>query len=166
MNSTLRGKPDKRLNKNACFAIPSPIGYLGLWFDAEQLVKLEFLKSKPAVSTTPPPYVSAIIAQLKAYFKKPQPLRGEHLILGTPFQKKVWRQLCQIPVGETVTYGELATKLRTSARAIGTACRTNRIPLFIPCHRVVSKSDQGGFCGQQSGPFFKIKAWLLQYEQH
>lgn len=148
------------------FAVSSPIGYLGLSFEDNDLVRLEFLQKKPANLTTHfPTVVKKTMTQLNAYFKKPQKLNViDHKIEGTPFQKKVWRHLAQIPVGNTVTYGDLAKKLGTSARAIGVACRTNRLPLIIPCHRVVSKSGQGGFCGQQTGHFFKIKDWLLKFE--
>jgi methylated-DNA-[protein]-cysteine S-methyltransferase len=165
--SQTRDQQSNTVNNGDCFAINSPIGYLGLSFNAQQLEKLEFLEKKPVkMVSSLPNYAKKTIAQLEAYFKKPQALSTiEHHIQGTSFQKKVWRHLAQIPVGQTITYGELAKKLHTSARAIGVACRTNPIPLIIPCHRVVSKSDQGGFCGQQSGHFFKIKAWLLQFEK-
>ena len=83
---------------------------------------------------------------------------------GTNFQRKVWQALRQIPVGQVVTYGELAEQLNTSARAVGNACRANPIPLVIPCHRVVSKSGIGGFAGSRDGQPMKIKSWLLAHE--
>jgi methylated-DNA-[protein]-cysteine S-methyltransferase len=63
-----------------------------------------------------------------------------------------------------MTYGELARQLNTSARAVGNACRANPIPLVIPCHRVVSKSDIGGFSGSRNGAPVKSKTWLLGHE--
>ena len=83
---------------------------------------------------------------------------------GTLFQEKVWQALRQIPVGQVMTYGELAQQLNTSARAVGNACRANPIPLLIPCHRVVSKSGMGGFAGSRDGLPLKIKARLLDHE--
>lgn len=83
---------------------------------------------------------------------------------GTPFQKKVWQALQNIPAGQVRTYGQLAQQLNTSARAVGNACRANPIPLLIPCHRVVSKSGMGGFSGSRDGAPVKIKAWLLAHE--
>ena len=83
---------------------------------------------------------------------------------GTPFQKKVWLALQKIPAGQVMTYGELAKQLKTSARAVGNACRANPMPLVIPCHRVVAKSGLGGFSGSQEGAPIKIKKWLLEHE--
>jgi len=57
---------------------------------------------------------------------------------GTKFQQKVWQALTEIPVGKVVTYGQLASDLNTSPRAVGNACRNNPLPLIVPCHRVVS----------------------------
>ena len=83
---------------------------------------------------------------------------------GTLFQKKVWQALRRIPAGQVMTYGELAKQLKTSARAVGNACRANPVPLLIPCHRVVAKSGMGGFSGSRDGLPLKIKTWLLDHE--
>jgi len=66
---------------------------------------------------------------------------------GTYFQKTVWEALQKIPRGQTRTYGEIAAAIGrpNAARAVGTACGANPIPLFIPCHRVVAKNGLGGF---------------------
>ena len=69
---------------------------------------------------------------------------------GTDFQKRVWQALQEIPAGETRSYGDLALKLGVEggARAVGTACGANPIPVLVPCHRVLA-ADQGlgGFSG-------------------
>lgn len=83
---------------------------------------------------------------------------------GSLFQRKVWRALREIPAGNVLTYGELAQQLKTSARAVGNACRANPLPLVIPCHRVVAKTGLGGFAGSQVGTPMKIKRWLLEHE--
>ena len=59
------------------------------------------------------------------------------LIEGTEFQRRLWAALCEIPRGRTLTYGELARKLDGDARAVGRACGDNKLPIVIPCHRVV-----------------------------
>jgi len=82
---------------------------------------------------------------------------------GTPFQKKVWRALTQIPYGETRTYKEIARAIGhpKAFRAVGNANRQNPIPLIIPCHRVVeSRGGLGGF-----GHGIKIKKRLLEFEK-
>ncbi len=83
---------------------------------------------------------------------------------GTPFQKKVWRALCRIPGDQTVTYGDLARKLNTSARAVGNACRRNPVPIIVPCHRVVARNGNGGYMGKRRGPAIQLKHWLLCHE--
>ena len=85
-------------------------------------------------------------------------------IVGTVFQRRVWRALQRIPVGEVRTYGELATELGSCARAVAQACRANPLPILIPCHRVVSASGLGGYMGQSDGPLLEIKRWLLHHE--
>lgn len=81
---------------------------------------------------------------------------------GTEFQKKVWTEMVKIPFGERISYGELAEKsgCPKGARAVGMACNKNKIPIIIPCHRVVGKSGKlVGFAGG-----LDIKAQLLKLE--
>jgi methylated-DNA-[protein]-cysteine S-methyltransferase len=83
---------------------------------------------------------------------------------GSVYRQKVWAELCKIPFGETMTYSALARKIDSSARAVGNACRDNPYPVIIPCHRVVSVSGAGGYCGQTKGDFMVIKNRLLKFE--
>lgn len=67
---------------------------------------------------------------------------------GTAFQRRVWEQLRAIPVGDTITYAELARRLGspTSPRAVGAACAANPIALAVPCHRVLrGDGDLAGY---------------------
>ena len=83
---------------------------------------------------------------------------------GTTFQQRVWHALNHIPCGSTLTYGQLATKLNSSAQAIGNACRSNPFPIVIPCHRIVSKTSLGGYAGKTQGHMLEIKQFLLNHE--
>ncbi|MBT8421907.1 MAG: methylated-DNA--[protein]-cysteine S-methyltransferase, partial [Gammaproteobacteria bacterium] len=67
-------------------------------------------------------------------------------VAGTAFQCQVWQALCEIPAGETRTYGDLARALGRpgAARAVGSAAAANRIALLIPCHRLVLASGGSG----------------------
>lgn len=150
------------------FYIVSPIGDLELLFDNNVLNKINFVKDKKKYpdDSLKTKAVRSVIQQLEAYFKDPNfkfdiPLNIE----GTAFQKRVWQALLKIPAGKTITYGDLAMKLKTGPRAIGNACRTNRIPIIIPCHRIVSKQGLGGYAGKRLGVFFAIKKWLLEHEK-
>lgn len=108
---------------------------------------------------------SFVTEQLDAYFR--QGCAGFDLpveLRGTPFQRRVWAVLRSIPSGRTLTYGEIARKLGTSARAIGGACRANPCPIVVPCHRVVAAKGLGGFAGDTSGRKLEAKRWLLRHE--
>jgi methylated-DNA-[protein]-cysteine S-methyltransferase len=81
---------------------------------------------------------------------------------GTPFQMKVWEELCKIPSGATLTYGELAARIGRpkASRAVGAAVGQNLVSLIVPCHRVVGASGRlTGF-----GWGLEYKRWLLAHE--
>jgi methylated-DNA-[protein]-cysteine S-methyltransferase len=95
------------------------------------------------------------------------------LVEGNALQKAVWRAMCAIPRGRTRTYGELARELGAEARmrddgalarAVGQACGDNRLPIVIPCHRVVAAHGIGGFGHSTGGYLIEAKRWLLQHE--
>lgn len=64
-------------------------------------------------------------------------------VKGTPFQTAVWQALCNVPTGQTTTYGTLANAIGKPAaiRAVGAACGANRLALAIPCHRALRKGS-------------------------
>lgn len=92
------------------------------------------------------------------------PLEVKLLNQGTPYRRRVWAELCRIPFGETRTYAALARILGSSARAVGNACRDNPYAPIIPCHRVISSSGLGGYCGAIDGALMEIKIRLLRFE--
>lgn len=82
---------------------------------------------------------------------------------GTDFQLKVWKALCQIPYGQTLSYQQIACNVGSAraVRAVGMANNRNPVPIVIPCHRVIHSSGElGGYVGG-----VKIKAALLQLEK-
>lgn len=83
---------------------------------------------------------------------------------GTPFQKKVWKAMCEIPYGETRSYGDLARSIGSpkAFRAVGGACNRNPISIVQPCHRVVGTN--GSLTGFFGG--LDLKAKLLDFEKH
>lgn len=85
-------------------------------------------------------------------------------IEGTDFQRRVWDVMCTIPRGRTLTYGEVARQLDGEARAVGQACGDNRLPIVIPCHRVVAADGIGGFSHSTGGYLIEAKRWLLMHE--
>ncbi len=103
-------------------------------------------------------------SQLRRYFEGT--LRSFSVPLDTPgsaFQRVVWGQLRKIPLGETLSYGEMADKVdRPGAqRAVGRANGQNRVAIIIPCHRVIrSDGNPGGY----GGGLWR-KQWLLHHER-
>jgi methylated-DNA-[protein]-cysteine S-methyltransferase len=87
------------------------------------------------------------------------------LVEGTPFQLRLWDALCTIARGKTLTYGALARRLDAEARAVGQACGDNRLPIVIPCHRVVAANGIGGFAHSNGGYLVEAKRWLLAHER-
>ena len=84
----------------------------------------------------------------------------------TPFQRRVYLELLNVPVGETITYGELARRIGCrSAQAVGQALRRNPFAPDVPCHRVVSADGSlGGYFGQCNGEQIAQKQRLLAEE--
>jgi methylated-DNA-[protein]-cysteine S-methyltransferase len=82
--------------------------------------------------------------------------------IGTPFQQQVWSELRKIPTGSSVTYSEIAQRLKMpkAAQAVGNANGQNPILLFNPCHRVIGAS--GKLVGYSGGLW--RKEWLLAKE--
>jgi methylated-DNA-[protein]-cysteine S-methyltransferase len=106
------------------------------------------------------------VRQLQAYFAGQ--LETFDLALspqGTPFQLAVWRLLCEIPYGQTISYGELARRLGNpnAARAVGLANGSNPIPIVIPCHRVIGSN--GKLTGYGGGLPIKEKLLALERRQ-
>jgi methylated-DNA-[protein]-cysteine S-methyltransferase len=84
------------------------------------------------------------------------------VLVGTEWQQAVWKALMEVPFGETRTYGEIARSLGRpqASRAVGRANGTNRIPLVIPCHRIVGAD--GSLTGFGGG--LHLKTALLEHE--
>lgn len=145
----------------------SPIGRLRIEAEQKAITRIDFhwqLESEEQPLEDDP--LVAVVDQIRGYFEKPQPLQSLAVsAAGTPFQQRVWRALCEIPLGQAVTYGALAEQLGSSPRAVGGACRSNPIPLIIPCHRVVAKHGMGGFAGEWGeSERVDVKQWLLRHE--
>lgn len=114
-------------------------------------------------------HLEAALAWLEAYFGDPGglPPRPPLAAAGTPFQRAVWQAIDAIPLGQTLSYGELATTVAAklgrppgAARAAGAACGANPLPLLVPCHRVVG--GDGSLTGFGGG--LELKRWLLRHE--
>jgi methylated-DNA-[protein]-cysteine S-methyltransferase len=154
---------------NAFTHYDSPIGRLLLTTDGTALTGLYMEPSRKAQSTegwledrTAAPLAQAL-QQLDEYFAGKRrefdlPLR----LNGTAFQQRVWRELTEIPYGETWSYGQLAKRIDkpSASRAVGLANGRNPISILVPCHRVIGAD--GSLTGYGGG--LARKQWLLAHE--
>ena len=145
--------------------IATPIGMIGIRMAGEAVGELDFLPADAPERAPADVVTQAVVAQLQGYFHDPRaPVTVALAPEGTVFQQRVWKELRAIPAGTVLTYGELAARLGTAARAIGGACRSNPIPILVPCHRVVARQGLGGYAGEVTGDPLNIKRWLLRHE--
>ncbi len=131
----------------------------------ERVTDIEYLPPSAPLSSPRTSLGEKAARQLEAYLADPDAKFDLPLLIeGTPFQKRLWAALCDIPRGKTLTYGALAKQLGGEARAVGQACGDNRLPIVIPCHRVVAANGIGGFAHATGGYLLEAKRWLLAHE--
>tara|TARA_E500000178_G_C16711145_1_gene612755 strand:+ start:125 stop:598 length:474 start_codon:yes stop_codon:yes gene_type:complete len=145
--------------------ISAPFGYVNVLSAIDCVTKVELLAHKVSSSPKLNEFAFEAQKQIKEYLKTPTfkfdlPID----VKGSAYRRLVWGEIVRIPAKETRTYGEIAALIGSSARAVGIACGDNRLPLLIPCHRVVAKSGLGGFMHASGGFALKLKWWLLNHE--
>ncbi len=140
-------------------------GILSVEYYKDTILSTKWVLSNKNPCRTTHPVVLSLKKEINKYSLKPNyKINCKTNIVGTTFQKNVWKNLCDIPSGTTLSYGELATIMKSSPRAIGQACKRNPLPLIVPCHRVISKNNIGGFMGTNAGRAIDIKLSLLNHE--
>lgn len=131
----------------AQISLHSPVGDLTVFAFDDTIVALEWGWVEDQDET---PLLAEARRQIEAYFAGDRETFDLPLdpAGGTAFQRKVWALMQAIPFGQVRTYGDVATELNSSPRAIGTACGRNPLPILIPCHRIVGTGGRlGGYSG-------------------
>ncbi|MEO0487716.1 MAG: methylated-DNA--[protein]-cysteine S-methyltransferase [Pseudomonadota bacterium] len=124
--------------------LDTPLGPVTLRARGGQLVGVDWQRG-PAPHN-PPEVLHDAASQLTAYFAGTLTRFDIPLALGPgAFQQRFQAALLDIPFGDTLTYGQIAATLGVSAQAAGQACGANRLPIFVPCHRVLGANSLGGF---------------------
>jgi methylated-DNA-[protein]-cysteine S-methyltransferase len=145
------------------FYYSSPIGILHLLLSDLGLQACLFVEEVLSDEIHHDSEVQSIKSMLEVYFESGiwQEYPTDPSI-GTPFQQQVWSELRKIPTGSSVTYAEIAQRLKMpkAAQAVGNANGQNPILLFNPCHRVIGAS--GKLVGYSGGLW--RKEWLLAKE--
>ncbi len=158
-----------------CFTFPTAFGHLAATVSDAGLVALSWPAASPAEAlaalgasgraTAPGPAWAGLVERLQAYFAgecvsfADEPIDWEGV---PPFHRRAWAAVQRIPWGNTRTYGQVAREIGSpgAARAVGGAMAANRLPIVVPCHRVLGAG--GRLCGFAAG--LPMKARLLALE--
>jgi O-6-methylguanine DNA methyltransferase len=152
--------------------VPTPIGSFRVVYRGRTLHVVDLVERGTEATGVPDgarpegrgPGAGSPPAQLREYFRGQRRAFDVEIApeRGSAFDRAVWRELCRVPAGATVSYGELARRAGHpgAARAVGGAMHRNPIPIVVPCHRVVG--DDASLTGYGLGLW--RKRWLLQHE--
>ena len=167
-------------------SVDTPFGRMGIACDETSVLALALpgrheerlaaalgLQRLPAAMDGPNALVERIAAELQAYFAgKLREFTTPQTRRGTAFQRQVWDAVCDVPYGETRSYGAVAAAIGRplAARAVGHANGSNPLPIVVPCHRLVG--HDGGLVryGRHGGGLdglagLAMKRWLIEHEQ-
>ena len=150
--------------------VATPLFAIGIACNDDEITAIDYLPPRRAQRKVAPctPLAHEAARQIRAYLDDPRFEFGLPLaIAGTPFQRRVWDRIAQIPSGDTLSYGEVAQAIRSGPRAVGNACGANRYCVVIPCHRVLAAHQALGGYGRGGGGDWAlaVKRWLLDHER-
>ncbi len=153
------------------FTMQSPVGRLTLVASSKGLCAVLWQNEKLNRVNIPlgrknlnNPYIKMALDQLKEYFNGERKVFSIPLdVIGTDFQKNVWKNLQKIPYAKTVSYKDIALKIKnpTASRAVGMANGKNPLSIIVPCHRIIGSN--GKLTGYAGG--LDNKKILIELEQ-
>ena len=147
-----------------CYAFyPFEFGLLKIGYNDGAVISLDRVKHLNGIHR-PCPLTEKVFVQIREYLAGQRRVFDfPYILSGTPFQKQVWRALCDIPYGETRSYKQIAEAIGNpkACRAVGMANHCNPIMIVVPCHRVVGAN--GKLAGYAGG--LEMKSVLLALER-
>ncbi|HWR02043.1 MAG TPA: methylated-DNA--[protein]-cysteine S-methyltransferase [Chlorobaculum sp.] len=156
----------KDIGGKMLYCRPTAIGMIGIAESGGTVTNLLFMEKegRKFVETASTPLLDEAFDQLDAWLSGridtfSLPVAAD----GSRFAMRVWQALLDIPYGSTTSYGEIAAQIGIpgAARAVGSACGHNPLPIIIPCHRVINVDGRmGGYLGG-----LQIKRHLLDLER-
>ncbi|BCF87491.1 methylated-DNA--[protein]-cysteine S-methyltransferase [Paraburkholderia largidicola] len=146
--------------------IDAPFGKIGVRLEGEAVREIVYLPDSVANVEPDSPLAKQAVEQIEQYLQHASASFDLPLAdVGTPFQRRVWQAIREIPPGVVLTYGQLAKQIGSVPRAVGQACGSNFFPIVIPCHRVVGAGGIGGFAHTGGDGYYRnVKRWLLKHE--
>ena len=144
------------------YSFKTSFGWITIKSRGTKIILVKFGKIRKYKSSKFLIYVSK---QIKLYtLGKLKKINVSYILSGSDLQIKIWKELSKIKFGNTVSYGYIAKKLKTSPRYVGNVCGQNNLLLIIPCHRVIrSDGTMGGFSGLGG---IQLKKKLLNFEKN
>lgn len=144
----------------------TPFAVLGIVTDGAVVTGVRYLPRQTATRAPHDRAAERACREIERYLDDPAHVfKLPYRLNGTPYQYRVWREIEKLFPIKTITYGELARRIGSAARAVGGACGSNPVPLFVPCHRVLAASGGlGGFMGGKDDFPLSVKRWLLRHE--
>ena len=147
--------------------LQTPMGKIAIGIKETKIYRVKMAKNDPSLSEFQESIMDQmdpIAVEIHEYFYQNRknftlPLYPE----GTDLQQKIWKKMAEIPYGHVMTYKELGLVLGIHQRVIGMACRTNPIPILIPCHRILSADPKKQYYSFLEGT--DTKNWLLTHEK-
>jgi methylated-DNA-[protein]-cysteine S-methyltransferase len=145
---------------------PTPFAVLGVHSDGQRLTGIRYLPLRTPTSAPCDAVTARFARELERYLDDPSfrftvPYGFD---AGSNFDRAVWQEIAGIAAGVTLTYGELARRVKSAPRPVGGACGRNPVPLVVPCHRVLAATGLGGFMGGRRTFPISVKRWLLGHE--
>jgi len=145
--------------------IEFPVMKVGVKTRDERVVGIRYLPPATAAQAPGNALAERAARALERYRGDPDTVFDLPLLMrGSVLQRRVWDAMRAIPRGHTRTYGDVAKELGSEARVVGQACGDNRLPIIVPCHRIVAADGLGGFGHATSGFLIEAKRWLLAHE--
>lgn len=145
---------------------PAPFAVLRIVTDGAAVTAVTYLPKRTPPRAPHDRVAERACREIERYLADPARVFNlPYRLEGTPFQRKVWREIEKLFPLKTITYGDLARAIGSAPRAVGGACGSNPVPLFVPCHRVLSAGGGlGGFMGGKDDFPLSVKRWLLRHE--
>jgi methylated-DNA-[protein]-cysteine S-methyltransferase len=161
MAGTARTKEAELFGPQYVAVLETPIGKLWLESDGEAITRSAFVNPGRGRHARPPKVLTEAVTQMEAYFagrrkKFDLPL----YLVGSPYRRKVWDRLMEVPYGRAITYEALSKRVGGVARSAGSACAINPLLILVPCHRVLGSN---GLLTGYAGGLWR-KKWLLEQE--
>jgi methylated-DNA-[protein]-cysteine S-methyltransferase len=146
--------------------VAAPFGGIGVRVADGMISETLYLPASIKPQVPKSPVAREAVRQIRAYLRDPGHVFDLPLAeRGSEFQRRVWAEIAAIPHGQTLSYGDVARRIRSGPRAVGGACGANWFSLIIPCHRVLAANGIGGFGDAgDDGTYMQIKRWLLAHE--